>query len=90
MRLLLLVVIDAHEKEIARVLHYFCGILFALYLVDGGVGIMVVFQLKDDGRGIYILTGNEHQVSKALARGELSVDNIVVAGIEIGDGEHTG
>ena len=64
MGLILAVVIDAHEKQIPVVLCHFRWILAAVNLVDGGVGIMVEFQLKDDGERIDVLTWDEHQVSE--------------------------
>lgn len=64
MRLFLAVVVDAHEKEVTDVLRHFRRILAAVNLVDGGVGIMVEFQLKDDGERIDVLAWDEHQVSE--------------------------
>ena len=64
MRLFLAVVVDAHEKEVTGVLRHFRRILAAVNLVDGGVGIIVEFQLKDDGERIDVLAWDEHQVSE--------------------------
>ena len=88
MGFLLTVVVDAHKKEVAGVLRHFGGILATENLVDGGVCVAVKFQFQDDGRGIDIFTGNEHKVGETLACGQLSMNDIVVAGIEISDGEH--
>ena len=45
----ILVIVDTHEEEVVGMLRHFCRILLAQYLVDGGVGITVVFQLQDYG-----------------------------------------
>ena len=88
MGLLLTVVVDAHKKEVAGVLRHFGGILATENLVDGGVGIAVVFQLQDDGGRIDILSWNEHEVGESLARWQFAMDDIVIAGVEIGNGEY--
>ena len=64
MCLLLLVVVDAHEEQFAGVLRHLGGVLLAVDLVDGGVGVLVVFQFQDDGGGFDILAGQQHEVGK--------------------------
>ena len=58
--LLLAVVVDTYEKKVAGVLRHFGGVLFSENLVDGGVGISVVFQLQNDGWRIDIFAGDEN------------------------------
>ena len=77
-RLGLLVVIDTHEEEVVDMLRHFCRVLYAEDLVDGGVGILVIFQLQDDGGGIYILARDEHQIGKTLTRSQLAVYDIYI------------
>ena len=43
----LFVVVDADEEKVACVVGEFGWIVLALNLVDGSVGILVVFQLDD-------------------------------------------
>ena len=73
------VVSDAHKQQVVGVLCNLGGILPALDLLDGGVNGLGVFKFYDDGRRIDVLARDEHQVGKALARGQLAVDDIVEA-----------
>ena len=45
MLLRLLVVVDAHEEDVARVFSDLRGIVLPLDLIDGGIGGMIEFQL---------------------------------------------
>ena len=45
MQLCLLVIVNAHEEYVASVFGYLRGIFLALYLVEGGVGRVIEFQL---------------------------------------------
>ena len=49
MRLVLAVVVDTHEQEVAGVLCHLGRILLAADLGDGPFRVLVVFQLQDDG-----------------------------------------
>ena len=88
--LCLAVVVDADEQESVGVPKDLVGILPAVYLVDGCVGIPVHLQFEDDGRRVDVLAGQEHDVGKALAACQLAVHHIVVSGIVVGYGEHAG
>ena len=90
MLLCVTLVCDTHKQQIVGVLRYLGGILPALNLFYGGVNGLVVFQLNDDGGAVNILSGDEHQVGKALACGQLTVDDVVVGGVIVGDTQHTG
>ena len=61
------VVVYAHKEEVVGVLGYLCRIFFAVDLGYRAVGILVVFQFKDDGRRLNILARDEHEIGKALA-----------------------
>ena len=86
----LLVVVDAYEEDVARVFGYLRWIVLLLYLVNGRIGGMVELQLDDESRLGHVTTGNHHQVGITLACGVLTMDDILVLGPNIGDGEYTG
>ena len=86
----LLVVVDAHKEDVARVFGQFGWIVFLLDLPDGRIGGLVELQLDDKGRLGHVPTGNHHQVSISLACSVLTVDDVLVLGPDVGDGEHTG
>lgn len=65
MRLVLAVVVDTHEQEVAGVLCHLARILLAADLGDGPFRVLVVFQLQDDGGRIYILSRDEHDETDA-------------------------
>ena len=88
MLLRLAVVVYSHEKDVAGVFGYFCGIFLALYLVDGCVDGVVELQLYDQCRFIDVAAGNHHEVGIALASGIFAVDDILVSCPYIGYGEH--
>ena len=67
MGLCLLVVVDVHKEEVVGVLRHFCRVLLAENLVDGGFGVLVVFQFQNDGGGVDVLAWDEHQIGKTLA-----------------------
>ena len=90
MRFRLTVVVDADEQQAVGIVGQLGGILATLDLIDGRIGILVELQFQNDGWRIDILARNEHQISEALARGQLTVDDVVVAGIVEGDAQHTG
>ena len=78
------VVVDAYEQQVFGVLRHLGGVLPALDLVDSGIGILPELQFDDDGRRLHVLARDEHDVGEALARGQLAVHHIVVAGIVVG------
>ena len=78
MLLRLLVIVDAHEENVASVVGYLCGIFLALYLVDGSVGGMIEFQFNDECRLADVAVGNHHKVGIALAGGVFTVNDILV------------
>ena len=86
----LLVVVDTYEEDVARVFGYLRWIVLLLYLVNGRIRGMIELQLDDKGRLGHVTTRNHHQVSIALSCGVLTMDDILVLGPDIGDGEHTG
>ena len=85
----LLVVVDTYEKDVARVFGYLRWIVLLLYLVNGRIGGMVELQLDDECRLGHVTTGNHHQIGITLARGVLTMDDVLVLGPDIGDGEYT-
>ena len=86
----ILVVVDAHEEDVARIFGQLGRIVFPLDLLDGGIGGLVELQLNDKGWLVDITTGNHHQVGIPLARSVLTMDDVLVLGPDIGDGKHTG
>ena len=78
MQLRLLVVVDAHEEDVAGVVGYLFGIILALNLVDGSVGGMIELQFYDECWLADVATGNHHKVGIAFARSVFTVDNILV------------
>ena len=78
MLLRLLVVVDAHEEEVAGVVGYLRGIFLTLDLVDGSVGGMVELQLYDQCWLADVATRNHHKVGIALACGVFTVNDILV------------
>ena len=78
MLLRLLVVVDAHEENVAGVFGYLRGIFFAFYLVDGSVGGMIELQFYYQCGLADVATGNHHEVGIALASGILPVNDIFV------------
>ena len=67
MLLRLLVVVDAHEENVAGVVGNLRGIILALDLVDGSVGGMIEFQFNDECRLADVAAGNHHEVGITLA-----------------------
>ena len=84
------VIVDAHQQQIVSILRHLIGILLTFDLRDGRIGIPVIFQFDDDGGRDDVLSGDEHQVGKALTRSVFAMDDIVVAGVVIGNAQHTG
>ena len=78
MLLRLLVVVDAHEEYVASVFGNLRRIFLAFNLVNGRIGGLIEFQFNDEGRLVNVATGNHHQVGIALARGVLTMDDILV------------
>jgi len=62
----LAVVVDAYEQQAVGIVLQLGGVLPALNLVDGGIGILIKFQLQHDGGRVDVLARNEHQDSRAL------------------------
>ena len=60
MLLRLLVVVDAHEEDVARVFRYLRRIVLPSNLVDGSVCRMVELQFDDEGRLGDVASGNQH------------------------------
>ena len=83
------VVVDAHEEDVAGVFGNLCGILLALYLVDGSVGRVVEFEFDDEGGLADVAAWNHHQVGISLAGGILAVDDVFIPCPYICHGEHT-
>ena len=78
MLLRLLVVVDAHEEDVAGVVGYLRGIFLTLDLVDGSVGGMIELQLYDQCWLADVAAGNHHKVGIALARSVFTVNDILV------------
>ena len=78
MLLRLLVVVDAHEENIAGVVGYRRRIFLALNLVDGSVGGMIEFQFYDECWFADVAAGNHHKVGIAFARSVFTVNDILV------------
>ena len=78
MLLRLLVVVDAHEEDVAGVVVYLFGIILALNLVDGSVGGMIEFQFNNECRLADVVARNHHKVGIAFARSVFTVNNILV------------
>ena len=90
MLLRLLVVVDAHEENVASVFGYLRRIFLALDLVDGSVGGMIEFQFNDECRLADVAVGNHHKVGITLARGIFAVDDVFVARPNVGDSQDAG
>ena len=67
------VIVDAYQQQTVSILSHLGRVLLAQNLGDSRVGILVILQFDDDGGRVDILTGNQHQIGKALARGQLSI-----------------
>ena len=78
MLLRLLVVVDAHEEDVAGVVGYLFGIILALNLVDGSVGGMIELQFYDERRFADVAARNHHKVGIAFARSVFTVNDILV------------
>ena len=78
MLLRLLVVVDAHEEDVAGVVGYLFGIILALNLVDGSVGGMIELQFYDECWLADVAARNHHKVGIAFASGILPVNDILV------------
>lgn len=63
----LAVVTYADKQKVVGVFADFCGIVFVVDLVDGGVDGGVVFQFDDDGGFVDILAWNHYKVGKSFA-----------------------
>ena len=86
----LLVVVDAHEEDVARVFCYLRRIFLALDLVDGRVSSVVEFEFYHHSRFVDITPGYHHEVGISLACGILAVDDVIVLRPYIRDGEYAG
>ena len=93
MLLRLAVVVYSHEKDVAGVFGYFCGIFLALYLVDGCVDGVVELQLyvclqatKQFTRvARLVVVGTQHSCRHRLAESAAAGDAaIAVFGVERG------
>ena len=84
------VIIDAHQQQVVRILSNLSRIIFAFNLVNGCVGIVVVFQLDDKGGGVYVFSWYEYQVSKTSPCGQLPIENLIVFGIIKSQTEYAG
>ena len=85
----LLIVVDAYEEDVTCIFGQFGRIVFLLDLPDGRIGGLIEFQFDDEGRLGHVATGDHHQVGIALACGVLTMDDVLVLGPDVGDGEHT-
>ena len=90
MLLRFLVVVDAHEEDVASVFGNLCGILLALNLVDGSVGRVVEFQFDNEGGFADVATRNHHQVGIPLASGIFAVDDVFISCPNVCNGNYTG
>ena len=86
----LLVVVDTHEEDVACIFGYLGRIVFLFDLLDGRIGGLVELQLDDEGRLGHVATGNHHQVGIAFSCRVLAMDDVLILGPDIGDGEYTG
>ena len=77
------VVVDADEQQVVGVLRHLGGVLPALDLVDGGIGILPELQFNDNGGRLHVLARDEHDVGKAFAAGQLAMHHVVVAGVVV-------
>ena len=85
-----LVVVDADEEDVGSVLADLLGIFAVLDLLDGLLGGMTLLQLHDEGGLVHVLAGAEDEVGEAVARGHLAVDDVVIAGIVVGQADDAG
>ena len=86
----LLVVVDAHEEDVASVFRYLSWVFLALYLLYGSVNCVVEFELYNNDRLIDISARNHHKVGKAFASGIFTMYDILILCPDIGNGEHAG
>ena len=56
------VVVDANKQNVVSIFSYLGRVLLPTNLVNSGVGILVDFQLKNDGGRVYMFAGNEYYV----------------------------
>ena len=85
-----LVVVDSYQKDVTCVLFYLAHIFLALYLIDGGIYILFVFEFENDGWFVNILAWNKNEVCKALACSELTMNDVVILGIDVCYSQDTG
>ena len=67
MLLLLLVVVNAYKQQIISIISNLGRILLPFNLTDRRISILVIFQFQHNGRRINMLSGNQHNVSKAFS-----------------------
>ena len=84
------VVIDAYQQDVTCVFCYLLWVVALLYLTNGGLGVLIVFQLNDQGWRTDVFTWDEHQVSIALTRRLFTMDVVVILGIVVGQADDTG
>lgn len=75
--LVVLVVVDADEEDVACIVGHGLRIIAGLDLADGGLGIFVVFQFNHQCRQVDILAGYHHNIGKAFTGGQLTNGNFV-------------
>ena len=85
-----LVVVDADQQDVACILFYLAHVLLVLYLVDGSLYVLFVFEFENDSRFVNILAWNENKISKALASSEFAMHDVVVLSIDVCYGQNTG
>ena len=56
------VVVDANKQNVVCIFSYLGWVLLPTNLVNGCIGILVDFQLKNDGGRVYMFAGNEYYV----------------------------
>ena len=78
--LCLCVIADADEQDVGRMLTHFSHVVAGTDLGDGVVGSGILFQLDDYSRGADVAAWDQHKVSEALARCQLTVYHIFIAG----------
>ena len=85
----LLVIINTHEQYLTGIFRHFPYIVFPLYLRNGCLGILGILQLKHYGRPVHMTARNQHQVSEPFSRSQFTMNDIIVPGRIIRNGEYT-
>lgn len=90
MAFLFLVVVDPYQNNVTGILRYLAYVFLALYLINGGLYILLVFEFENDSGFVNISAWNKNEVYKALACSEFTMHYVVILSIDVCNGQDTG